>query len=246
MNAVFAAARGALSPSPTGRSLLRERPIEGKLIAVEGLDGSGKSTQLYLLKRWLEMQDLKVFFTEWNSSVIVKNITSKAKKLQLLTPTTFSLIHCTDFADRYERQVLPLLRAGYIVLCDRYVYTALARDSVRGCDPDWVTRLYSFAIQPDITFFFKTPLKVALSRILDGRPKLKYHEAGMDLNLSPDIYESFKIFQSRILERYLAMTKPYGFTVIDASRSIEEQQKEVRRIVGQKIDLPAFKWKIKR
>ncbi len=232
--------------SATPRQILRERPIEGKLIAVEGLDGSGKSTQLYLLKRWIEMQDLKVFFTEWNSSVMVKNITSKAKKLQLLTPTTFSLIHCTDFADRYERQVLPLLRAGYLVLCDRYVYTAFARDSVRGCNPDWVTQLYRFAIQPDITFFFKTPLKVALGRILDGRPKLKYHEAGMDLNLSSDIYESFKIFQSGILDRYLGMSKRYGFTVIDASRSIEEQQKEVRRIVAQKIDLPAFKWKIKR
>ena len=233
-------------PVAAPRPLLRERPVEGKLIAVEGIDGSGKSTQLYLLKRWLEMQDLKVFLTEWNSSVMVKNITSKAKKLQLLTPTTFSLIHCTDFADRYESQVLQLLRAGYIVLCDRYVYTAFARDIVRGCNVDWITRLYSFAIQPDITFFFKTPLKVALTRILDGRPKLKYHEAGMDLNLSTDIYESFRIFQSRILNRYLAMARPYNFTIIDATRRIEDQQKEVRRIVAQKIDLPVFKWKIKR
>src|SRR3990172_18632 len=123
-----------LPEAPPAKVALRERPVEGKLIAVEGIDGSGKSTQLYLLKRWLEMQDLKVFLTEWNSSVMVKNITSKAKKLQLLTPTTFSLIHCTDFADRYESQVLPLLRAGYIVLCDRYVYTAFARDIVRGCN----------------------------------------------------------------------------------------------------------------
>lgn len=228
------------------RPIVRERPIEGKLIAVEGLDGSGKSTQLYLLKRWLELQQLKVFFTEWNSSVIVKSITSKAKKLQILTPSTFSLIHCTDFADRYERQILPLLRAGYIVLCDRYMYTALARDTVRGCSPDWVRNLYSFAIKPDITFFFRTPLKVSLSRILDGRPKLKYHEAGMDLNLSSDIQESFTIFQSRILDRYLSMVKPYGFTVIDATQSIEEQQKLVRRIVADKIDLPVYKWRNKR
>ncbi len=224
----------------------RDRPVEGKLIAVEGLDGSGKSTQLYLLKRWLEIQQLKVFFTEWNSSVMVKDVTSKGKKLKLLTPSTFSLIHCTDFADRYERQILPLLRAGYIVLCDRYIYTAFARDIVRGCSPDWVHKLYSFAAQPDITFFFKTPLQLALSRILDGRPALKYHEAGMDLNLSSDIYESFKIFQGRILNQYLSMIKPHNFTVIDASRSIERQQKDVRRIVAEKIDLPAFKWKIKR
>lgn len=235
-----------LSKSSAPAVIHRDRPVEGKLIAVEGLDGSGKSTQLYLLKRWLEIQELKVFLTEWNSSVMVKNITSKAKKLQLLTPTTFSLIHCTDFADRYESQVLPLLRAGYIVLCDRYVYTAYARDTVRGCDREWITRLYSFAIKPDITFFFKTKLSVALSRILDGRPKLKYHEAGMDLNLSSDIYESFRIFQSRINDKYLSMVNPYGFTVIDAVRSIEAQQKEVRKIVAEKIDLAAFKWKIKR
>jgi dTMP kinase len=106
--------------------------IQGKLVAVEGLDGSGKSTQVYLLKRWLELDGYKVFFTEWNSSAIVKKATRKGKKRQLLTPTTFSLIHCTDFADRYERQVLPLLNAGYIVLADRYIFTAFARDAVRG------------------------------------------------------------------------------------------------------------------
>src|SRR5207244_5650249 len=106
--------------------------VPGKLIAVEGLDGSGKSTQIYLLKRWLELEGYKVFFTEWNSSAIVKKATRKGKKRQLLTATTFSLIHCTDFADRYERQILPLLNAGYIVLADRYIFTAFARDALRG------------------------------------------------------------------------------------------------------------------
>src|SRR5450432_3863252 len=110
-----------------------QREYPGKLIAVEGLDGSGKSTQLYLVKRWLELQGSRVYFTEWNSSLLVKNATSKGKKRQLLTPTTFPLIHATDFADRYERHLLPLLRAGYIVLCDRYIFTAFARDVVRGC-----------------------------------------------------------------------------------------------------------------
>ncbi|MSS72395.1 MAG: thymidylate kinase, partial [Candidatus Latescibacteria bacterium] len=164
----------------------------GRLIAVEGLDGSGKSTQIYLVKRWLELQNLKVFFTEWNSSGIVKNATKRGKKQQLLTPTTFSLIHCTDFADRYERQVLPLLQAGYIVLADRYIYTAFARDIVRGCDREWVYNLYSFAVKPDITLFFKVPLNIALGRILGSRPSLKYFEAGMDLGLSQDPYESFR------------------------------------------------------
>src|ERR1700722_8099462 len=144
----------------------------GRLIAVEGLDGSGKSTQIYLLKRWLELQGLRVFFSEWNSSEIVKSATSKGKKRELLTPTTFSLIHATDFADRYERQLVPLLRAGYIVLCDRYVFTAFARDTVRGCPPEWVRSLYGFAAHPDLTFFFKAQLEVSLQRILDGRPHL--------------------------------------------------------------------------
>jgi len=111
-----------------------ELNFPGRLIAVEGLDGSGKSTQIYLLKRWLEAEGIKVYFSEWNSSELVKSATSKGKKRELLTPTTFSLIHATDFADRYERHLLPLLRAGYVVLCDRYIFTAFARDVVRAFD----------------------------------------------------------------------------------------------------------------
>jgi dTMP kinase len=217
--------------------------LPGRLIAVEGLDGSGKSTQVYLLKRWLEMKGLKVFFTEWNSSVIVKRATSKGKKRQLLTSTTFSLIHCTDFADRYERQILPLLKAGYVVLCDRYVYTAFARDAVRGCSRSWLRNLYGFARRPDLTFFFNTPLPVALSRILSGRPQLKYHEAGMDLKLSPDPYESFRLFQERIYNEYLAMKDEFSFIAIDGSAPIENQQELVRATVAQAIDLPRYRWK---
>src|SRR5919106_185705 len=172
-----------------------ELNFPGRMIAVEGLDGSGKSTQIYLLKRWLQLEGARVFFSEWNSSELVKAATSKGKKRELLTPTTFSLIHATDFADRYERQLVPLLRAGYLVLCDRYVYTAFARDVVRGCPPKWVRGIYNFAALPDITFFFKAKLEVSLQRILDGRPQLKYFEAGMDLHLSADPYESFRIVQ---------------------------------------------------
>src|SRR5688500_9885068 len=212
----------------------------GRLIAVEGLDGSGKSTQVYLLKRWMENQGLKVYFSEWNSSEIVKSATSKGKKRELLSPTTFSLIHATDFADRYERQLVPLLRAGYIVLCDRYVFTAFARDVVRGCPPKWVRGVYNFAAHPDITFFFKSKLEVSLQRILDGRPQLKYFEAGMDLHLSSDPYESFRIFQGRILEQYLAMSTEFNFVVIDANERVEIQQQIVRQIVQSKIDLSLF------
>jgi dTMP kinase len=209
----------------------------GKLIAVEGLDGSGKSTQIYLVKRWLELSGARVFFTEWNSSSLVKPSTSRGKNERILTPTTFSLIHATDFADRYERQILPLLRAGYIVLADRYVYTAFARDVVRGVCRAWVQKLYSFAVQPDITFYFKTPLDVALRRILDGRPQLKFHEAGLDMGWSSDPYESFRIFQGKVHEQYESMVSEFDFTTVDATREIHTQQTEVREIIRQYIPL---------
>src|SRR5688500_954142 len=225
---------------PAMQKTFAELNFPGRLIAVEGLDGSGKSTQIYLLKRWLELQNLKVFFSEWNSSQLVKSATSKGKKRELLTPTTFSLIHATDFADRYERQLLPLLRAGYLVLCDRYVFTAFARDTVRGCPPEWVRGIYSFAALPDLTFFFKANLEVSLARILEGRPELKYFEAGMDLRLSTDPYESFRIFQGRILEQYLAMSTEFNFLVIDANERVETQQQIVRQIVQSKIDLSQY------
>jgi dTMP kinase len=217
--------------------------IEGKLIAVEGLDGSGKSTQIRLLKRWLELEGYKVFFTEWNSSELVKRATRKGKKKKLLTPTTFSLIHCTDFADRYERQILPLLKGGYIVLADRYVYTAFARDAVRGCDKDWLRKLYRFARKPDITFFFEVPLDVALGRILDGRPALKYHEAGMDMGFSKDPYESFKIFQGKIYEEYGRIFKEFPAERVNAIEPSEIQQAKMRDIVKKRIDLKSFKLK---
>jgi dTMP kinase len=187
-----------------------------------------------------------VFFSEWNSSSIVKSATRKGKKKQLLTPTTFSLIHATDFADRHERQILPMLEAGYIVLCDRYMYTSFARDGVRGCDPAWLRRLYWFAEEPHIVLYFKLPLETALGRILEGRPALKYFEAGMDLNLSNDIYESFRIFQGRVKEQYDAMADEFGFTVIDASKHIHVQQETVRSIIEEKINLPRFKLRVTR
>ena len=217
-----------------------ELGFPGRLIAVEGLDGSGKSTQVHLLKKWLEQQGCKVFFSEWNSSALVKSATSKGKKQNLLTPTTFSLIHATDFADRYERQLVPLLRAGYVVLCDRYIFTAFARDVVRGCPPDWVRGVYSFAAIPDITFFFRADLEVSLARILDNRPVLKHHEAGMDMNLSTDPYESFRIFQGRIFEQYLAMSTEFGFTLVDANARIEEQQGLVRKLVQARIGIERY------
>jgi len=208
-----------------------ESKDKGVLIVVEGIDGSGKSTQLHLLDKWLRSKGLLVFTTEWNSSDVVKEITSKGKKKALLTPTTFSLLHATDFADRYERNIAPLLRAGYIVLADRYIYTAFARDVVRGCSSHWVRKVYGFAKKPDITFYFQVQIDIAINRILVGRPKLKYYEAGMDLNLSNDPFDSYRIFQGRIIDEYESMSEHEDFTVVDATRDIEEQQKVVRQKV---------------
>jgi dTMP kinase len=205
--------------------------LKGRLIVVEGIDGSGKSTQIHLLEQWLRSRNLAVFLTEWNSSDMVKEITSKGKKKGKLTPTTFSLLHATDFADRYERKILPLLSAGYIVLADRYIYTAFARDIVRGCSRNWVHKVYSYALKPDITFYFKVPLDIAIERILVGRPKLKFYEAGMDLNLSNDPYESYRIFQGRIIDEYDAMAEDQGFAIVDGTSAIEEQQNLVRDLV---------------
>lgn len=207
----------------------------GKLFTVEGIDGSGKSTQLKLLHQWLKNECYGVFLSEWNSSPLVKATTRRGKNRQLLTPTTFSLIHATDFADRIEREIIPPLKAGAIVLADRYIYTAFARDVARGVNFRWVRKLYNFAVPPTIAFYFKVPLNVALERILSSRAQLKYYEAGMDLGLSGDIRESFKLFQKRLLDEYEKITEEYSLTVIDATLPINEQQKKVREVVLKKI-----------
>ncbi|MCE7909152.1 MAG: thymidylate kinase [Candidatus Omnitrophica bacterium COP1] len=203
----------------------------GLLIVVEGIDGSGKSTQLQLLKTWLQQHEYDVFFTEWNSSSLVKKTTKIGKKKKLLTPTTFSLIHATDFADRLEQAIIPPLKAGMIVLADRYVFTAFSRHVVRGVHRDWIRNLYSYAVRPDLAFYFRPSLQTALDRILVGRANLKYYEAGMDLGLSHDPLESFRIFQERIMREYDAQVAEWGLEVIDSNQSIEEMQAQVRERV---------------
>ena len=204
---------------------------KGKLIVVEGIDGSGKSTQITLLSHWLRARGYAGAFSEWNSSPLVQQTTRRGKKKEMFTPTTFSLIHATDFADRLESYVLPLVKAGALVCADRYAYTAFARDVARGASRNWVRNLYSFALRPNLSFYFRVPLDVAIGRILGGRDAIKYYEAGMDLGLSRNVEESFRIFQGRILDEYEAMASDMGFHVIDATLSIEEQQRQMRQIV---------------
>ncbi|MBI4542910.1 MAG: thymidylate kinase [Gemmatimonadetes bacterium] len=203
----------------------------GRLIVVEGIDGSGKSTQLSLLQTFLLSEGYDVSFTEWNSSPLVKDTTRRGKKKNLFSPTTFSLIHATDFADRHERSILPPLQAGLIVLADRWSYTAFARDVVRGCDPVWVRTNYDFATQPDLAIYFRVEIDTSVARITGGRIQPKYHEAGMDLGLSPDPITSFRLFQSKVIEEYDRIAGEFELTVVDGTRSIVEQQRELRRVV---------------
>src|SRR5689334_1044262 len=203
-------------------ALTQPHSFPGKLIIVEGIDGSGKSTQLQLAKRHLEARGLKPFFTEWNSAELVKAVTKKGKKKMSLTPMTFSLLHATDFAHRLVHHILPPLKAGMIVLADRYVYTAFARDVVRGCDRAWVRDVYQFAPRPDRALYFNVPIDVSVGRLVAGRAKIKEYEAGMDLGLAADTISSFKMFQSRILAEYQNIVAEYGLTEIDATQSIGE------------------------
>ena len=215
--------------------MLRPNTYRGKLIVVEGIDGSGKSTQIDLLSKWLEAQGQTVYFSEWNSSDLVKSTTRFAKQEHLFTPTTFSVLQATDFADRWENRMLPMLKAGVIVLADRYAFTAFARDVARGVDPQWVRNLYSFAPQPDVVLYFRVPLDVAVDRITSSRAKIKFYEAGMDLGLSDNRITSFRLFQQRIIDEYEKMVGEYGFTVIDGTLPVQKMQKNVRLFIKRNL-----------
>jgi dTMP kinase len=219
----------------TAMKMYGKHRFPGRLFIVEGIDGSGKSTQIALLQKWLESEGYVTFFSEWNSSPLVREVTKRGKKKRMLTPMTFSLIHATDFADRTEHHIVPPLKSGALVLADRYIYTAFARDVARGVDPKWVRGLYHFAVKPTLGFYFRISLDEAMKRILGGREAIKFYEAGMDLRLSDDIEESFRIFQGRIIEEYEKMVSEFGLVVIDASRSIEEQQAQMRQIVTEAL-----------
>jgi dTMP kinase len=205
--------------------------LPGRLIIVEGIDGSGKSTQLDLLRKWLTNQGYLVIFSEWNSSPIVKGITRRGKRQQLLSPMSFSLIHAADLASRTYSQILPALQSGAIVLADRYVYTAYARDAVRGVNRAWLRRLYSFAVEPTLAFYFDVPLDEAMRRISVGRRELKYYEAGLDLGLNNDAYESFRQFQGLIRKEYECLVSEFGLLRMDATESLIHQQQRMREMV---------------
>ena len=210
----------------------------GKLFVVEGIDGSGKTTQLGLLAKWLSAEGHRVFVTEWNSSALVKAATKTGKKKNALTPMTFSLLHATDFADRLLYHIIPPLKAGMIVLADRYTYTAFARDTARGVDRRWVRELYSFAVKPDLAVYFRVPIDVSLDRLMARRVKLKFYEAGLDMGWSSQPLESFRIFQGKVLDEYDRLVDEFGLSVIDASLAITDQQQMVRNLVSRQLQKP--------
>jgi dTMP kinase len=211
--------------------MLQPNPYPGKLVIVEGIDGSGKSTQIDLLAKWMRSQGRSVYFSEWNSSDLVKSTTRLAKSEKMFTPTTFSLLQATDFAERWENRIYPQLKAGALVLADRYAFTAFARDVARGVDRQWVRNLYSFALQPDIALYFSVPLDIAVERITSSRAKIKYYEAGMDLGLSDNKVTSFRLFQQMVIDEYESMIPEFNLTKIDGTLPVQKQQKLVRQVV---------------
>lgn len=213
-------------------ALLQKHNYPGKLIVVEGVDGSGKSTQLNLLRNWLEDRGQKVIFTEWNSSKLISKTIKEAKRSNSLIPVTFSLLHATDFADRLENIIKPALKAGLTVLADRYCFTAFARDVARGVDKDWVRNLYEFAIKPDKAFYFQVPIEVSLQRIATSRIP-GFYESGMDIGLSNNPHESFQMFQTRVINEYDGMVQEYNLQLMPATAPIHEQQVSFRQKVGQ-------------
>ncbi len=214
----------------------KKHSYPGKLICMEGIDGSGKSTQIELLYDWLKSKDIDVILTQWNSSELISNTTKKAKKKNLLSGRTFSLLHAVDFADRLERTIKPALKAGFVVLADRYVYTAFARDVAREVDPKWVRNMYDFAIKPDITFYFEISPKESLDRICANRQP-KFYEAGMDMKLSNNPYKSYVMFQNRIVEQYREMIDEFGLIEIDATQEIHYKQNLIRQKVQEILDI---------
>ena len=208
---------------------------EGLLIVIEGTDGSGKSTQLNLLKKAIQDKSYGVMVSEWKTSRLIADVIDDAKERNLLNATTYSLLYAADFADRLEIQIIPALKSGFIVLLDRYFYTALARDVVRGQNIEWVKNLYEYAPEPDLVFYLDMPVDVLLKRII-GTTGLNYYESGRDVGFSTDFYKSFEIYQNKCLEQYNEMKSEYNFISIDGTKPVGEIHKIMNDEVQKLLD----------
>src|SRR5580692_8667671 len=228
---------GANGDSQTGRYYGRGIPYlplsnyPGKLIAIEGTDGVGRSTQIQLLREWLEIKGYGVVETGWTRSELMQPTIELAKSSNTLNKLTFVLLYATDFADRLEKEIIPALKAGFVVLSDRYIFTALARAGVRGVDRQWLRNLYGFAIAPHLVFYLKVDVETLIGRVLESRG-MDFWESGMDLKTGDDIYDSFRQYQSKLLKEYASMGDEFHFRLLDARRPIDKIQDELRKQVG--------------
>ncbi len=214
----------------------------GKIIAIEGTDGVGRSTQIVLLREWLEVQGYGVVETGWTRSSLMQPTIDLAKASNTLNKLTFVLLYATDFADRLEKEVIPALKAGFIVLADRYIFTAMARAGVRGVDRGWIRSLYGFAIAPHLVFYLKIDVDTLIRRVLESRG-MNYWEAGMDMKLGDDIHDSFRAYQRQLLKEYQALADEFGFRVLDARKRVSAIQDQLRRDVGaflEASDIPSM------
>lgn len=219
-----------------GFPYLKPEELSGKLIVLEGTDGVGRSTQCQLLRRWLEEEGYGVSDTGLRRSPMTQPGLDAAKSGHTLSKLTMSLFYATDFADRLENQILPALRAGFIVLSDRYFFSIMARDIVRGADPQWARKVYGFALKPDIIFYLKADVAHLAMRLVQGRG-FDYWESGMDIACANNLYDSFCVYQTRLIQQFDLMAEEYGGTVIDANRSVnevfEDLREHIRRVVTQ-------------
>jgi dTMP kinase len=205
----------------------RDELLPGRLVVIEGTDGVGRSTQLHLLRPWLESSGYAVIDTEMTRSELVGAGLKQAKEGHTLGPITLNLFYATDFVDRFEGQILPALRAGFIVLTDRYIYSLMARALVRGADPKWIRSIYGLAVKPDIIFYLRIGVEDLIPRVLQ-RGGFDFWESGMDMRLGDDLFESFVGYQSRMLDQFDAMSQDYNFEVIDASQPVERIAEQLK------------------
>lgn len=210
---------------------LKVGPLRGSLIVVEGTDGVGRSTQIDQLISWLELQGYAVTNTGWTRSALLSETINDAKAGHALTTTTFSLLYAADFADRLENNIIPALRAGFIVLADRYMYTAFARNAVMGADRKWTRDLFGCALIPDLVLYLKIDVEDLIPRVLEGKG-MDYWESGMHVALGSDIFDSFVRYQGRLIREYNRLSREFSFTTVDARRSIEQIQGELRQHIS--------------
>jgi len=221
-----------------GLPYLNLNDLKGKLIAIEGTDGVGRSTHIELIQEWLEVQGYGVVTTGWTRSTLMSKTIEAAKGGNILDRWSFSLLYATDFADRLEHQIIPALRSGFIVLADRYVYTAFARDWVRSGDRQWIRDVFGFALVPDLICYLRIDVDTLALRVIESKG-MNYWESGMDLKLGADLFDSFNKYQSLLIEEFDKMTEEYGFEVIDARKSPEEIQDMLRAKIQPVLSHPS-------